>query len=60
MAVTVRNASKQVVSLNTDGPRGKAVADIVEERIKLGELEKVTSGARSASGGDAQPSGSKK
>lgn len=60
MAVTVRNASEQVVSLSTDGPRGKTVADIVEERIKLGELTKVTPSARSASGGDTQPSGSKK
>lgn len=48
MAITVKNASEQVVSLNTDGPQGKAIEDIIEQRIKRGELEKVSAGTKSA------------
>lgn len=48
MAITVKNASGQVVSLNTDGARGKAVQEIVEQRIKRGELEKASASAKSA------------
>ena len=49
-SITVKNASGQVVSLNVDGPRGLAVAGIVEQRIKRGELEKVSTSTKSATG----------
>lgn len=42
MSITVTNQSGQTVSLSTDGPKGKAVKEIIESRIARGELTKGT------------------